>query len=59
LLVDKQLMDIDTRPMQPLSAAPVDLPSAYATEDRLAMRDAVRRFAMERVLPVANELDPV
>jgi len=52
-------MDIDTRPMQPLSAAPVDLPSAYATEDRLAMRDAVRRFAMERVLPVANELDPV
>jgi butyryl-CoA dehydrogenase len=63
-------MDIDTRPMQPTSAdgrsarsraeaAPADLPSAYATDDRLAMRDAVRRFAMERVLPVANELDPV
>jgi alkylation response protein AidB-like acyl-CoA dehydrogenase len=40
-------------------AAPADLPSAYASEDRLAMRDAVRRFALEQVLPLANELDPV
>jgi butyryl-CoA dehydrogenase len=40
-------------------AAPAELPSAYASEDRLAMRDAVRRFALEQVLPIANELDPV
>jgi butyryl-CoA dehydrogenase len=45
--------------MDLLPAAPPSLPSAYATEDRLAMRDAVRRFAMEQVLPAANELDPV
>lgn len=45
--------------MNLLSAAPLTLPSAYATEDRIAMRDAVRQFATEQVLPVANELDPV
>src|SRR5215471_10955061 len=45
--------------MDLLPAAPPSLPSAYATEDRLAMRDAVRRFAMEQVLAAANELDPV
>jgi alkylation response protein AidB-like acyl-CoA dehydrogenase len=28
------------------------------TEERLMMRDSARRFAMERVLPLANELDP-
>jgi butyryl-CoA dehydrogenase len=31
----------------------------YLTEDRLAIRDLARDFAMTRVLPVANELDPV
>jgi butyryl-CoA dehydrogenase len=45
--------------MPSVPAAPADLPSAYATDERLAMRDAVRTFARERVLPVANELDPV
>ena len=41
-----------------LPAAPPSLPSAYLTDERLAMRDAVRDFAMNVVLPVANELDP-
>src|SRR6185436_9298332 len=41
-----------------LPAAPASLPSAYLTDERLAMRDAVRSFAMSVVLPVANELDP-
>jgi alkylation response protein AidB-like acyl-CoA dehydrogenase len=44
--------------MNLLPAAPLALPSAYATEDRVAMRDAVRQFAMEQVMPIANELDP-
>ena len=41
-----------------LPVAPASLPSAYVTDERLAMRDAVRSFAMDEVLPVANELDP-
>jgi alkylation response protein AidB-like acyl-CoA dehydrogenase len=41
-----------------LPSAPASLPTAYATDERLAMRDAVRTFAMKEVLPVANELDP-
>ena len=41
-----------------LTAAPETLPIAYATEERLAMRDAVRTLAMNEVLPAANELDP-
>ncbi len=41
-----------------LPPAPASLPTAYATDERLAMRDAVRTFAMKEVLPVANELDP-
>jgi alkylation response protein AidB-like acyl-CoA dehydrogenase len=41
-----------------LTAAPHTLPTAYATDERLAMRDAVRAFAMNEVLPAANELDP-
>lgn len=41
-----------------LSAAPESLPAAYATDERLAMRDAVRAFALKEVLPAANELDP-
>jgi alkylation response protein AidB-like acyl-CoA dehydrogenase len=45
-------------PMALLPAAPPSLPSAYLTDERLAMRDAVRTFAMNVVLPVANELDP-
>jgi butyryl-CoA dehydrogenase len=40
------------------AAAPDSLPVAYATEERLAMRDAVRAFATREVLPAANELDP-
>lgn len=43
--------------MDLLLAAPAGLPAAYATEERLAMRDLVRDFAMNEVLPVANELD--
>lgn len=35
------------------------IPSAYLTEERLAIRDVAREFAMKEVLPVANELDPV
>ncbi len=31
----------------------------YLTEDRIAIRDLARDFAMKQVLPVANELDPV
>jgi len=41
-----------------LPAAPESLPAAYATDERLAMRDAVRAFALKEVLPAANELDP-
>lgn len=32
--------------------------SPYLTPERRALRDRVRAFAMEQVLPVANELDP-
>ena len=42
------------RPSQPRTDSP-----RHLTEDRLAIRDLAREFAMERVLPVANELDPV
>jgi alkylation response protein AidB-like acyl-CoA dehydrogenase len=41
-----------------LPPAPPSLPSAYATDERMAMRDAVRTFAIREVLPIANELDP-
>jgi alkylation response protein AidB-like acyl-CoA dehydrogenase len=44
--------------MDLLPAAPPSLPSAYLTDDRLAMRDLAREFAMREVLPVANQLDP-
>lgn len=30
----------------------------YLTDERLRLRDEARRFAMEEVLPLANELDP-
>ncbi|RYE39455.1 MAG: acyl-CoA dehydrogenase family protein, partial [Hyphomicrobiales bacterium] len=42
------------RPSQPRTDSP-----RYLTEDRVAIRDLAREFAMKQVLPVANELDPV
>ncbi|MFE5702607.1 acyl-CoA dehydrogenase family protein [Rhodococcus koreensis] len=42
------------RPSQPRTDSP-----RYLTEDRLAIRDLAREFAMTQVLPVANDLDPV
>jgi alkylation response protein AidB-like acyl-CoA dehydrogenase len=45
--------------MDLLPAAPPALPSAYSTEDREAIRDLAREFALREVLPAANELDPV
>jgi alkylation response protein AidB-like acyl-CoA dehydrogenase len=36
-----------------------DIPAAYATEERKAIQEMARDFAMNEVLPVANELDPV
>jgi len=35
------------------------IPSAYYTEERDAIQKMARQFAMERILPVANALDPV
>jgi alkylation response protein AidB-like acyl-CoA dehydrogenase len=35
------------------------IPTAYRTEDRVAIQQLARDFAMNRVLPIANELDPV
>jgi alkylation response protein AidB-like acyl-CoA dehydrogenase len=34
------------------------IPAAYRTEDRVGIQGLARDFAMEQVLPVANELDP-
>jgi alkylation response protein AidB-like acyl-CoA dehydrogenase len=34
------------------------LPDPWRTEERLALQAEARRFAMEEVLPLANELDP-
>jgi alkylation response protein AidB-like acyl-CoA dehydrogenase len=45
--------------MELLPVAPMSLPSAHATDDRLMIRDLARHFAMHEVLPLANELDPV
>lgn len=45
--------------MDLLPAAPATLPSAHSTDERLAIRDLARQFAMFEVLPLANELDPV
>lgn len=42
------------RPSQPRTDSP-----RHLTEDRLAIRDLARDFAMKEVLPTANELDPV
>ncbi len=57
--MDKQPTGGDTQGVPQLPVAPPSLPAAYATADRLAMLQTVRRFAMEEVLPAANELDPV
>ncbi len=35
------------------------IPSAYRSDERDAIQGLARQFAMERILPVANELDPV
>ncbi len=35
------------------------IPFAYRTEERVAIQDMARNFAMNKVLPVANELDPI
>ena len=35
------------------------IPVVYRTDDRVAMQQMARDFAMNKVLPVANELDPV
>jgi alkylation response protein AidB-like acyl-CoA dehydrogenase len=35
------------------------IPAPYRSEDRVAIQGLARDFAMNRVLPVANELDPV
>src|SRR6476646_2391693 len=59
LLVDKQTSAADTPAMDLLPVASTSLPSAHATDVRLEMRDLARQFAMNEVLPLANELDPV
>ena len=35
------------------------IPVAYRTEERIAIQGMARNFAMNKVLPVANELDPI
>ncbi|HZT67769.1 MAG TPA: acyl-CoA dehydrogenase family protein [Acidimicrobiales bacterium] len=45
--------------MDLLPVPPASIPTPYRTEDRTAIRDLARDFAMREVLPVANELDPV
>jgi alkylation response protein AidB-like acyl-CoA dehydrogenase len=35
-----------------------ELPAPWRTDERLAVQAEARRFAMEEVLPLANELDP-
>ena len=34
------------------------IPTAYRTDDRVGIQQMARHFAMNRVLPIANELDP-
>ncbi|MEM8922130.1 MAG: acyl-CoA dehydrogenase family protein [Actinomycetota bacterium] len=34
------------------------IPASYRTEERVAIQEMARDFAMNKVLPVANELDP-
>src|SRR6185503_17807930 len=35
------------------------VPAAYYTDERQAILESAREFAMKEVLPIANELDPV
>ena len=35
------------------------IPSAYHTDERAAIQELARQFAMEEILPAANRLDPV
>ena len=35
------------------------IPAVYRTDERVAIQEMARHFAMNKVLPVANELDPV
>lgn len=42
------------RPSKPVRDSP-----RYMTDERIAIRDLARDFAMRHVLPIANELDPV
>ncbi|HET6794633.1 MAG TPA: acyl-CoA dehydrogenase family protein [Acidimicrobiales bacterium] len=44
---------------EPLSAPVPELTPPWATDERLRIQAEARRFAMEEVLPLANELDPV
>ena len=35
------------------------VPAAYYTDERQAILESAREFAMNEVLPIANQLDPV
>src|SRR5688572_16326103 len=41
-----------------LDPAPPELPDPWRTDERVSIQAEARRFAMEEVLPLANELDP-
>ena len=43
---------------RPLTDPRPPIPVAYRTDERVAMQEMARDFAMNKVLPVANELDP-
>ena len=45
--------------MSSLSGVLERVPAAYYTDERQAILESAREFAMKEVLPVANELDPV
>ena len=45
-------------PRELIDPRPV-IPAAYRTPERVAIQEMARDFAMNKVLPVANELDPV
>ncbi len=54
-------MDVPAQPPvddDPLPPPLPEVPPQYRTDERVALQRTARRFAMERVLPVANELDP-
>ncbi len=43
---------------EPVPAPPPELPSAYRTDERARLQADARRFAAERVKPIADEYDP-